>query len=338
MKKMILTSAALGLLLSVAYSANAQCIKSDDASGTQLFTLYAGQTIDAGTVSVTVNGDNLDVTYTTTNGWELSETHLWVGSSVMEMPQTRKGNPIPGQFPYVSGDIAGATSYTSSVALSDLGFSCPGDDQNFLMAAHASVSRDNGDGTSQTETGWSEGGRITDKGNWATLSSFTLTCTCETPPVTGDATCETTFSYAPEAICFLDIDEDGDFEGDFSRWGWTHGPLGEGSYTFDIYAGAGQCDLSKGTLVGELRVDYFGSSATVGYLMYGGYTMDETQLYVGNEILPRNDKNGMLTVAPGQYGNIHDLTEADYDEFTVTGLSGDVYVVAHSVACGIYPE
>ena len=153
MKKMILISAAVGLLLTVALSANAQCIEGGDESGTQLFTLYAGQTIDAGTVSVTVNGDNLDVTYTTTNGWELSETHLWVGLSITDMPQTRKGNPIPGQFPYVSGDITGATSYTSSVALGDLGFSCPGDDKNFLMAAHASLSRDNGDGTYQTETG-----------------------------------------------------------------------------------------------------------------------------------------------------------------------------------------
>jgi len=40
-----------------------------------------------------------------------------------------------------------------------------------------------------------------------------------------------------------------------NAWGWTNGPLSEGSsYTFDLYAGAGRNNLSAGTLVGELSV------------------------------------------------------------------------------------
>ena len=334
MRKVMTATALFGLLLAFTPAANAQCVASDDSSGTQCYTLFAGQTIDAGMVCVTVNGNDLDITYTTTNGWTLSETHLWVGSNIGDMPQTRKGNPIPGQFPYVSGNITGATSYTSSVSLSSIGFVCPGDDQNFLMAAHASVSRDNGDGTYQTETGWSDGGRITERGNWATLSTVTLTCDCGGGGGGGGGECETAFAYGdPLATCFLDIDEDADGDPDFMRWGWTNGPLSEGSYTFDIYAGAGQCSLTKGTLVGMLTVDYFGGSATVTYYMNGSYTMDETHLYIGNEILAR-DVNNFYTVAPGQYGNIHDLTSAGSDTFTVNGLSGEVYVVAHAVVCG----
>lgn len=331
-RRTFLASLALGLLLTFAPAANAQCVAADDSSGTQCYTLFAGQTIEAGTVCATVNVDDLDITYTTTNGWTLSETHLWVGSSIADMPQTRKGSPIPGQFPYVSGDISGTTTYTSSVALDSIGFSCPGEDATFLVAAHASVARDNGDGTTQTETGWSEGGPITARGNWATISSLTATCSCDDGSGGGGDNCETAFSYAPDATCFLNIDEDGDGDPDFKRWGWTHGPLTEGTYDYEIYAGAGQCNTNKGTYVGTLTVEYFGGSATVSYDMLSGYTMDETHVYVGSNILPQD--KGFNTVAPGQYGSINDLDAASTDSHTVTGLSGDVYVVAHAVVCG----
>lgn len=145
-----------------------------------------------------------------------------------------------------------------------------------------------------------------------------------TAPCEGSA-CETAFAYGgDDATCFIDLG--------FGNWGWTNGPLGEGSYSFPIYAAAGQCDLSKGTLVGTLEIVYSGGTATIEYEMDAGFTMDETQLYVGNDILPK--KGGEYTVAPGQYGNIHDLDGASSDSYTITDLSGDIYVVAHAVVCG----
>jgi len=327
-------TAGLALLLAVAPTrALAQCVVTEDGSDDQCFTLFVGQTIDAGTVCATVNGDDLDVTYTTTGGWELTEIHLWVGNNIADLPQTRKGNPIPGQFPFASGDITGTTSYTVSIPLSELGFSCP-DYQEYLVAAHAAVRKALDDGTVQTETGWSDGTGITDKGNWATISTITLSCECGgTEPPSGQ--CETAFAYAPApgGTCFLGIDEDGDGEGDFNRWGWTIGPLAQGYYTFDLYAGAGQCVLAKGTLVGSVDVGYFAGEATVTYTTTDPYWMDEAQIYVGNEILPRN--NGYYTVAPGQYPHVsEDLNGAIFYESTFTGLSGSVYVVAHSTVCG----
>lgn len=150
---------------------------------------------------------------------------------------------------------------------------------------------------------------------------------CETPPPP-EPTCETAFAFGGnDATCFLDLD--------FSRWGWTNGPLGTGSYEFEIYAAAGQCDLSKGTLVGMLTVDYNGSIANVTFAMESGFVLDETHLYVGNEILPMD--NGAYTIAPGQYPYKHDLTEATSDNFSVPA-SGEIYIVAHAVACGVYPE
>ena len=115
-------------------------------------------------------------------------------------------------------------------------------------------------------------------------------------------------------------------------WGWTNGPLGPGSYEFPIYASAAKCNISKGTLVGTLTVDYDGSTATVTYTMNAGFTMDETQLYVGSDILPK--KNGDYTVSPGQYPYQHvPVVDPTTDTYTISGLSGPIYVVAHAVAC-----
>ncbi|WP_163832144.1 hypothetical protein [Spartinivicinus ruber] len=332
-------------LLNLSFSVHAACVQTDDLSGTQTFTLYAGQNIDAGTVSVTVNGDNLDVTYSTTGGWELVETHVWVGRSLADMPQTRKGNPIPGNFPYHSGDITGQTSYTESIPLSTLQFVCPEDDQVFKLAAHAALRKDNGSGGYETQTGWSDGSPIVDKGNWATYSEFTLTCACDQTGGGNGDSCETAFAWnaadsdstddqAP-SVCFLTIDEDGNGTTDFNRWGWSNGTLAVGSHTFQLWAAAGQCDLNKGTLVGSVTVNYDGSTATVSYFTNAPYSLAETHAYVGSEILPRNGQNE-FTVAPGQYPQIHDpLAEGTTsDSFTFTGLSGSVYGVFHATTCG----
>ena len=52
--------------------------------------------------------------------------------------------------------------------------------------------------------------------------------------------------------------------------------------------------------------------------------------------LPRNKKLE-LTVAPGQYPVVvSDLLDVKTYTVTFTGQSGNVYVVAHGVACGNY--
>jgi len=144
--------------------------------------------------------------------------------------------------------------------------------------------------------------------------------------------CQTAFArktWEPLSTCFLDLG--------FSRWGWTNGPIAEGTSWYNLYAGAGQCDVLKATKVGMLRVVYNAGSAEVTYLMDDGFTLDETQLYIGNEILPKN--NGSFTVAPGQYPYKHeDLNGAASDVYNVDGLSGELYVVAHAVVCGSFPD
>jgi hypothetical protein len=305
--------------------------------------LFAGQDIPAGDVCVEVKdyGDTeeLCVTFTTTDGWVLIETHTWVGEDLADMPQTRKGNPQVGLFPYHSGDITGQTTYTVCIDLNQFGTEggaidlC---DAMLYVAAHAVVAKDtDGDGSyDQTETAWGDGQRIVNRGNWATY--FTVILSCETGGGGGTETGETAFAYSCDAAtCFLDIvDEDGT---GFNRWGWSNGPFGSGTYYFDIYAGAGQCDLSKGTLVGLLTLDYDGATATVTYNTCGTYTMDEAHVYVGNEILAR-DVNGDYTVAPGQYPVVADDLDGATTYSTSFSVTGDIYIVAHAVVVGDYSQ
>lgn len=141
-----------------------------------------------------------------------------------------------------------------------------------------------------------------------------------------DDGCETLFAFGQDqSTCFIDDD--------FSRWGWTIGPLEEGSYSFDLYGGAGQCDTEKGTFVGTLKVEYAAGTAKVDYMMEDGFDLSETHLYIGEVAYP-TDKNGNPTVAPGQFPyNNGEVTDPSMDSYTVTELSGPIYVIAHGVVC-----
>jgi hypothetical protein len=158
----------------------------------------------------------------------------------------------------------------------------------------------------------------------------------DTLTITGTVTtaswerCETAYAYGGSlATPFTELLGQG-------PWGWSNGPLSDevGSYTFDIYAGAGGGDINNGTLVGTLTVDYDGTTVTVTYDMDEGYTMKSTHLYVDTESLPINH-NGESTTAPGQYPYKHDdLNNVTTDFYLVNGFGGeDIHVVAHAVVC-----
>lgn len=295
-------------------------------------TLYAGQTIDVGTVCVEVvdNGDTEDllVTYTTANGWELVEAHLWVGISQSDMPQTRKGNPKVGNFPYHSGDIAGLTTFTFSVPLDQFGGEVELCDGTLLAAAHAVVQNDAGG----SETAWGDGERMVEKGNWATFFGIGLACDPTTPP-TPDESVMAFVHGCDLATSFLELDLDGDDVPDFDNWGWTNYIGAEGEYYFDIYAGAGDGDIASGILVGELVIQYYGGSAMFTVTTCGGYTMTETHLYVGEDPLPMYE--GGYTVAPAHYPYGHvGLDDVQADTYGPFAVPAGFYVVGQAVVWG----
>jgi hypothetical protein len=122
---------------------------------------------------------------------------------------------------------------------------------------------------------------------------------------------ETAFAKGSDAECFIDHG--------FDRWGWTN-PILPGTYTWDLWAGAGQCDTSKGILVGSVTVVYDAASGnvTVTYDVNTLYLLDETHVYADYGMFPVG-KRGALTVAPGKYYNA-----SPFD-------GSEVYVIAHAV-------
>jgi len=141
-----------------------------------------------------------------------------------------------------------------------------------------------------------------------------------TPPP--QVECETAYAYGESYATSFCSGAISPISG--NNWGWTS-YVGEGSYDWPIYAGAGQCDISKGTLVGNLSVEYFGGTVTITYEIDPEFELDETHVWVGTTPLPL--KKGVYTTAPGQFNFNGE------NPVTVSGLSGNIYIAAHSGVC-----
>jgi len=100
-----------------------------------VFTLYAGQHINVGTVEVWDDTVNLYVKYVVNDPWRLTETHLHVAASLEDIPQTKGGNPIPGQFEY-----KGEHDYETEV-LYEILLTWDWDPCGLYIAAHAVVAK-----------------------------------------------------------------------------------------------------------------------------------------------------------------------------------------------------
>jgi len=122
-----------------------------DVSAT--YTLYGGQDIDVGDVMVWHDNDMLSIKFTTDGDWWLSETHVFVGDSMNDVPTTgKKMNPKIGHFPYSADHDPMVQTYTYEFDLvDDLGWEKG--DTLFIMT-HAVVFKIVGGETVQGETGW----------------------------------------------------------------------------------------------------------------------------------------------------------------------------------------
>jgi hypothetical protein len=270
-----------------------------------------------GTVTVGNDENNLYVTFASNGVWLLSDYRLYVGPEE-EIP----GDPpnyLLLEFPYKIYGQHG-TGYEFSIPLAEL-------DECFAVVAACNAYYEEINQFVSIVFG---------KQNSLYPGFHFSYCVqeCDEP----EPECETAYAYNEDySICFID----GVNGVSFGNWGWTtpFNEMGEGEeMEFDLYAGAGQCNINAGTLVGNLTLSYFDGTVTVEYQLNDDFTFDETHLYIGENPFPMKN-NGQYTVAPGQYPfKDNDAIEwmDDYVKFEVNGYTGPLYIIAHSVVCGDY--
>ncbi len=140
MKKMFLFVAAIAILAACSKKGvNDETLDkwngySNLKDGELVQTLWAGQHDSAGYVTYGIDEDaNFYATYTTVDGWEMSETHFFAGDKGL-MPLNKPGNPKIGKFPYKDSFNPPVTEVTYTIELIQLP---QAEVDGFVAAAHA---------------------------------------------------------------------------------------------------------------------------------------------------------------------------------------------------------
>ncbi|MDZ4181625.1 MAG: hypothetical protein U1B83_02015, partial [Candidatus Cloacimonadaceae bacterium] len=226
-----------------AYTVNSQAMQ---------YPIWAGQSINAGTLSIHNDAQYLYVSYSMNDDWMLEQTHVHIAKNINQIPMTRKGIPIPGQFQYSTTHNPNIGLYSYQILLADHNL-IPGD--NILVAAHASVVRGSLiDNTYQQETGW--GGNVPGPGTrWWFFATYTLT----TPPRDGE---DPVFNTETAMMRMNDLPNDFSYPWGTHPW-FTYAVHKPGSTpsTFYFYAAqhyrVGEVDIWKdaGKLYVNVRLD-----------------------------------------------------------------------------------
>jgi hypothetical protein len=177
MKGMNLTKTTLMLITSLAVVAalfapslsTAFSIGDDDYIDPGVVTTYqifAGQTILVGQLNVWNDGTNICVEYVLQDGWAMAESHVDMATDQSLIPQTSRGNPIPGQF--AQGDTYAELATQDIFCFAPL-------EGTMVIAAHAAVVHLTDGIVDQEETAWAayEVGDMPFAGNnWATYVEY----------------------------------------------------------------------------------------------------------------------------------------------------------------------
>ena len=141
------------------------------------YALYAGQHWEIGEVQVKTSADGVCVKFVLTDedaiaeDWLITQVHVAVAEEPGGIPQTKKGNPIPGKFP-VNVSLDPGVTETDWYCLD---WEWDENDSCLVIAAHAQIELAE---LGQDETGWGAGGCEVG-GSFGGKNWATYICYCE---------------------------------------------------------------------------------------------------------------------------------------------------------------
>ncbi|MGM0934965.1 MAG: hypothetical protein ACQEWD_16165 [Bacteroidota bacterium] len=139
--------------------------------------------------------------------------------------------------------------------------------------------------------------------------------------------CETDLPSCETAYMYTDTSFD-DLEINNASWGWALDfDEADGTYEYEIYAAAGQNDITKGYLVGVVHLTVAGNDVTVDIELCDGADADDGgHLYFDDDVAP-------TTTAPGQFGEVIPGFDDDTSWSTQYSGDGDFWLVVHLDVC-----
>ncbi|QED37549.1 hypothetical protein FK178_07335 [Antarcticibacterium arcticum] len=252
-------------------------------------------TMDHGWVEAKVVGDNLSVQIFAGDGKSYNQSRVEVATEPEYFPL--KGGGLP------PGQIQERDHFDNDPYLFPL--SLFGDDCEIFIAAWAIITP----GGSEADHWAGNLEFVEGNPNRGLYFAYCFECEQDEP---GDV-CESAYAYSPNPTETLVARYGG--RPSNQNWGWFNyvDIAGPGQYeTLDIYAAAGQNDISKGTWVGTVRVYYDGSTT---FYPADDFSFSNIHVYIG-ETMPTT------RLAPGHF------------ESSSTAVSGgDFYVIIHLEAC-----
>lgn len=292
-------------------------------------TLYAGQHIEVGKISITNSETKLLVTYDVSgSNWWLSETHLFAGD-INEAPFTNSGNPQIGKFPSHGTDEL-TQQYTHWVSLDHI-------NEPISIIAHAVVVQKQNGQTTATETAFGEGSTEFTGNRWGWIIDYKLQ-NCDDDEEESDQ--ELSFTEDPsnspnldqtdnngcmDAFAYSSADNSVCLLKDFDHWGWTnwvipndtHYMPGGVTYTYPLYASAFECATDNSILIGEVNMTVSGGDS----VLYANVTVSlskqelsitELHIYAGETIYPLDDA-GNKTIAFDNFDlSLNSMNEKTY--------------------------
>jgi hypothetical protein len=276
--------------------------------------IQSGGSAIVGTMTVSNTSTSLDLSFAAPDGCTLTNVFVWVGSDPSNVPND-SGALRVAEFPHQI--VTSSPTASLSIPLSDI--SKPVDPCTQPLVIFAKVI------TSSCGFGWATG-------STAYLGNPYVTYQLCGIPDCGTVLqgCETAFAYGTHVFASdakanpapslpsLRLTR--------NRWGWAIRRTSTGTTTHNVYAGAGLNDISKGTLVGTVSINWSGTTAVVTYNLATGVVMTEAHLYAGS--------TPPTTIAPGQYGNNASFTTPVSSHTFTVPLAGSVaWFIVHAVVC-----